>query len=368
MGNLQPEQDFSLAIALPKLPPGQGGMERQAYLQAKSLCKRASTTIISVSENPDLFINEPIRFICLRPYEGFAAKEVNALRIFFAMLSNGLFSRKTPIYLHQINLLTFLVLLFCRVTGQTVFIKLANSGEKFDIKTFFSRYPPAKFFKQVFTHSAFHYLCLNEKIMSDFSELGMRVENIYSFRNGVEIDEDKGEPVSNGYIQYIGRLEPIKEVDFVLDLAKEMEHIEFRIIGSGSAESALRAKQKDIENVDILGELASDDIPWNEVEWVILPSRAEGMSNVLLEAMAQKKGIICRRIEANRFVGELTNKVVWINGDAKSVAEEVSKLSGTQVELSKKFDSYSVDAVIEDLILILRDILGKNDLQNSGGE
>lgn len=365
MGNLQPEKDFSLAIALPKLPPGQGGMERQAYLQAKSLCKRVRITIISVSENPDLFIGEPIRFICLRPYNGFAAKEINALRIFFGMLINGLFLQKTPIYLHQINLLTFLVLLFCRVTGQTVFIKVANSGKKFDLRTFFSRYPLTSFFKSIFIHSTVHYLCLNKRVMNDFSELGMQVENIHAFRNGVEIDEDKSEPVSNGCIQYLGRLEPIKEVNFVLELAKEMQHTEFRIIGSGSAESELRAKQKDIENVDMLGELASDDIPWNEVEWVILPSKAEGMSNVLLEALAQKKGIICRQIEANYFVAELSNKVVWINGSAKSVADEVSRISGTEVKLSKMFDSYGLDKVTEDLIMIMRRCLGLDASPNA---
>ena len=235
MGDLCVKKNTSITMVLHSLPPGKGGMERQAYLQALELSKFTNLTVLACSTDRDLFKKTEASFYCVRPYTGKLAKEVNALRVFYRFLRRNLASSADIIYVHQVNILTFMVLLYSFFSRKKVFIKIANSGSKFDIKTFFQRYPFLYPFKQIFAIKNVSYLVLNGENYKDFSNLSINPKVIHPFRNGVTYCK-QGPVFSNsvpGNILFLGRLVPQKRLDRVLDLADLMPERKFYIVGNG---------------------------------------------------------------------------------------------------------------------------------------
>jgi len=345
-----------VTFVVPKLPPGQGGMERQAYLQAKYLSRKVALSIYSISVDSQLFSGENINFINHRPYSGPLAKEINAFRLFWSMLWRGVFFRPGVLYIHQINLLTFFSLLVCLLAKKKTFVKIANSGPKFDLRTFLARFPYLRPLKFIFAQKSTHYLCLNKQNIADFNSIDLPRVNFISFRNGVEFELLREKTPVTGCIQYVGRLEPVKGVRYIFKLAGLMLDTKFSIIGGGSCYQKYKELASEYSNVALTGEKLSSEIPWNESEWLILPSSAEGMSNVLLEALARGKGIICRPIRANMFLKKICNKVVWINEDPQKTSLEILSLTGKQQTVKDSFKKYSIESVVDDLFKIL---LGK---------
>ena len=100
----------------------------------------------------------------------------------------------------------------------------------------------------------------------------------------------------------------------------------------------------------MVGEKLQNEIQWDDVEWVILPS--EGMSNVLLETLARSKGILCRNIPSNEFIKELTNKIVLTSNIAKNFIDiEFQKVN--EGKINENFEKYSIDHVVFELYTIL---------------
>ena len=302
----------SLVIIAPKLPPSQGGMERQAFIQAKELVKFYDVTFFSTSRDKDLFANSPVNYLGVEIYEGKFAKEINALMIFFKIIKYISIFKKSKIYIHQFNLLTFLTLILCYFMKKKALIKIANSGDKFDLKIFFERYKVLRIAKPIIDSKKFTLLCLTSQNNLDLQKLKFNKINVLPFRNGVIIDEPSNSVAKNS-IMFLGRLEPIKGIDVFMKLAEVMPDYSFTAVGSGSLQNNLISAADRLDNVNYLGEMIGEKVPWPYVDWVILPSETEGMSNVLLEAIANGKGIIATKIDQNQFVFSLTNKIVWLD-------------------------------------------------------
>ena len=195
-------------------------------------------------------------------------------------------------------------------------------------------------------------LCLTSQNNLDLRDQKFTKINNLPFRNGVEVNNLPNEVVKNS-IMFLGRLEPIKRIDIVIQLAEIMPDYNFIVVGSGSLINELMDATDRLENIEYIGEVDNEGIPWRDVEWVILPSEGEGMSNVLLEAIANRKGIIASRIDQNKFVTALTNKLVWIDSNLFDVAQEVRSNQHKLVQPRKEFDKYKIPEVINDLEKIL---------------
>lgn len=344
---------INLVMVVPKLPPGQGGMERQAYLQARVLAEKTNLTVCSISSDPNLFDDLSLRFIRLRPYTGFLSREINSFRLLVAVIFNGCFFRNKIFYCHQINLLTSLILMICFFLKKQIFVKVANSGKKFDLKVMLDRYRFLKPLTKLFEYSGVHYLCLNPQNKKDFEVMGINNAKIYDFRNGINLPPKIETQVKSNIIQYVGRLEPIKEIEYIFKLIEHLPDNDTRIIGDGTKFDNLAATAKHYKRVKLLGELPSERVQWSDVEWAILPSKSEGMSNMLLEALVHGRGIICRPIPANKFISDISDKIVWIEGQPEDVATEVLKKSGIEANINDAIYNYSIETVTDDFLRIV---------------
>ena len=341
-----------------RLPPCSGGMERQAYLQAKELSKRVSVKVYSTSEHKNLFEKyRGINFRNINSRKGFALKERLTISIFWSYLVSR--NKNEICYVHQGHLLALFLALYIRFNPNIkLFIKIANSGSKFDLNLLSSRYKIAKkIIDKAFSHKRISFLCLSGEIRSQLLDHGVKNEQLIGFRNGVQNVHMKSELQNSQKRRveflFLGRLEKVKNLDFIIICAKKYKNYHFSIIGDGSEKLRIQnlLSKDNIKNITICGEIAQQDINFDNYGWLILPSFAEGMSNVMLEASAMGLGIICQDIPANEFIKSINNFVISCNEFLDDGMDNYN-IDFTKVQ-RQELKSYSIEHVSEDLLKIM---------------
>lgn len=152
------------------------------------------------------------------------------------------------------------------------------------------------------------------------------------------------------------RLVPEKSIDDLIDAAMKLadtrSKIFFVILGDGPDKTRLMKKivEGNAASYIKMAGHQSNIVPWlNAFDLFVLPSRAEGMSNAVLEAMSCSLPVILSDIppnveifgasrETDRYIGE-----VFKTGDASSLAEKIILLLGRD-------DWYDIGTQARDLV------------------
>ncbi|MEX2092961.1 MAG: glycosyltransferase, partial [Pirellulales bacterium] len=158
------------------------------------------------------------------------------------------------------------------------------------------------------------YVCLSQSV-ADFAESAMRLprEKLVVIPNGVDvarfaeispIDLAKlGLPPGRRMLLFVGRLDPQKRPDWLLDrlpdIAKELPHHDLVLVGEGPLEDKLRRQATRLGVADRVHFAHwRRDIPrlLAAADLLVLTSAAEGMPNVILEAMAAAKPVVTTEV------------------------------------------------------------------------
>jgi glycosyltransferase involved in cell wall biosynthesis len=109
---------------------------------------------------------------------------------------------------------------------------------------------------------------------------------------GIELERLRPAEVKEDVVLFASKLEVRKGVFDVLEAARALPHVRFRMIGWGPAESALRAGAP--PNLEILSMMTGDPLrgELSKARVFLLPSRAETFGVVLAEAMASGCAIV----------------------------------------------------------------------------
>lgn len=302
--------------------PWMGGMEKQSLSLARALTRRNHEVRILTGR---WFRGTPRR----QSYEGvqvirhgalFDGLGIRGMRrvaamFYMATLAVALFRRRDSydvIHVHGLSYHAYVAVRLGHWLGRPVIVKLANSGRASDIRKmktgqhlFFSRYllPTAL--------TADRFVALNDTIARELLEAGVSPDRIVEIPNGVEVPPQPWTPPNSGsdrVISYLGRLHEQKAVDvliraFAVIREPEGEEMQLKVIGDGPARSTLEGLADDLGlggSIEFLGEVKDIDQPLSETHVVVLPSVAEGMSNVLLEAMARGISVVASDIPSNR--------------------------------------------------------------------
>lgn len=158
----------------------------------------------------------------------------------------------------------------------------------------------------------------------------MGVEAVY-IPNAVDLPVDGVEEIRLNERQavFVGRLSKEKNPEAFLEVAKQIPDAVFVIVGDGPLRKQLEERAKGLGNVVLtgpvehrraLGYIAGSDV-------LVLPSVVEGMSTVLLEAMALKTPVVASAVGGNTEIIEhgVSGLLVQPN-DIEQLAESVSKL------------------------------------------
>ena len=213
-----------------------------------------------------------------------------------------------------------------------------------------------------------YVIALNADVITELRELGIEEQKIVPMPNGVEVsgiaskEEYSADPVT---ITFVGRMHPQKGVETLLAAFEELANsegiagIRLQFVGQGPLESELEGRVRErglADSVSFLGEV-SDVFPVLYASDVFaLPSRAEGMSNALLEAMTCGLPCVVSDIPANSGVVEherngllaaVDDPAAWTAALSRLIQDETLRRQLGSAAVKTVLENYSISAVAE---------------------
>ncbi|MEO1527251.1 MAG: glycosyltransferase [Planctomycetota bacterium] len=158
-------------------------------------------------------------------------------------------------------------------------------------------------------------------VLSRVYAMGMRRAAAVAAMNSESLDQARdlgarmvrvmGTPISPEFIQkpvesrvteikrvtFVGRLAAEKGLDHLLEAAKTLRDVEFRIAGDGPRRSRVERTAAQHSNVRYLGWLSRENVlrEMDETDVLVLPSSVETFGTVALEALARRRYVLVRR-------------------------------------------------------------------------
>lgn len=143
---------------------------------------------------------------------------------------------------------------------------------------------------------------------------------------------DENQRPKPGLVTYIGRLEPQKGVDLLIDAVSRVPNAKLQIVGEGSLRAELEARASE-HSVEFTGTVPNEQLPalLAKTELFVLPSLYEGTPKALLEAMSCGKAVLVTRAQGmNGIVTDGVTGIV-VEPDPASIAEAITSLLSDQV-------------------------------------
>lgn len=138
-------------------------------------------------------------------------------------------------------------------------------------------------------------------------------------------------------VLFAGRLAPEKNLDAVLDAARELPQLQFLVAGDGPQRGAVEAAAKRLSNLRYLGWLDRDGLlqALDGSDTLVLPSRFESFGTVALEALARNRCTLVSPGCGIRDWPELARGLFQI-GHGESVADALRRLCATDPAIRRE--------------------------------
>jgi glycosyltransferase involved in cell wall biosynthesis len=222
-------------------------------------------------------------------------------------------------------------------------------------------------------------VALNRQVSEELVEIGVQPERIVHIPNGVEIEQIQRKAdyqLDHAVtVTFLGRLHPQKGIDVLLSafqrVRKESPQFswQLKLIGTGERRSEFEAMARQLAidpAVEFLGQV-DDPLPMlGQSDVFVLPSRSEGMSNALLEAMASGLPCIATDIAGNsEVIAQGVNGLLVQPDDHNDLATAMASLAMDQ-KLREKLgqeavrtveDKYSLDSVVDQYMTLYAGLL-----------
>lgn len=331
--------------------PWVGGTERQALKLSQALAEKGVDVQIVTGwwfrGTPQREVVEGIPvFRNLTLWEMFGIKGLRKFGgyLYILTLLLYLWRRRAAydvIHVHGLSYHTFAAVLAGRWFGRKTLTKLANSGTASDIfkmrvgqQLALSRYMlPAAL-------GSDRFVALTGTIVEELINAGVPAAHIFELVNGVEHDRIVAR--SNYALHhpprliYVGRLHKQKGVDVLLRAFGQLVERDLacdaclKIVGDGPLWDDLVSLAKDLDithRVAFFGETNCVLEQLYQADIFVLPSRAEGISNALLEAMACGMPVVVSDVPGNAdVVQDGKNGLTFTTEDPDSLAQALSLL------------------------------------------
>ena len=198
--------------------------------------------------------------------------------------------------------------------GKKSILKIACAGEVGDLNVF-SQFRGFTLVQKIL-HQTDAVIAISTEIEKELQDYGFPAEHIYSIPNGVDTDEfQRRRPFperSKIVFLLIGRRTPQKGIDIAFRaiqalLQRGIDNLELRLYGLDYPEHDYRkmAQECGVQSaVRFYSYTESIHDVYHDAHCLLLPSRTEGLSNVLLEAMSLELPVIATRISGTVDVVE----------------------------------------------------------------
>ena len=288
--------------------PVVGGLEKQAHELSKSLLlKQVTVSVLSgkfanSQDNLELIDGVTVHRIGWsknRFFRFFALP----FKVLYFMLSNR--TTFDIVHLHTLSWFSLYALLLAKCMNKKTVLKMANVGEY--------GLPPLKesFIGRLqlrIIKTAGVIVAMSNESKKEVCDIGYPVGNVFMTPNGISIpdniDVKRRNPSKRCKVIFVGRLDEQKNIDSLLQLWAELRVAKSRsatleICGTGPLEDQLKlqAVQLNISDSVIFRGHVTDVYEYlSNADIFVLPSRAEGNSNAILEAMVAGLPIISTNV------------------------------------------------------------------------
>lgn len=232
-------------------------------------------------------------------------------------------------------------------------------------------------------------VALNKQVSGELLEIGVWPERIVHIPNGVEIeriqpkaDYGLGSEVT---VIFLGRLHPQKGIDVLLSAFKQvrekLSQFSWRLmlVGEGTRRPQYEAMADQLSIgpwVEFRGQVADPYPLLGQSDIFVLPSRSEGMSNALLEAMAHGLPCIVTDIDGNHdAIQHNQNGLLMGLDDVQVLTDAIASLA-TDQKLRERLgqeavrtvrDRYSLDSIADQYTALYADLLREGSSSGSLG-
>lgn len=337
------------------------GLENQAILQQNYQVKNnydSQLWTLSIPKNIvriNYRISKQIVFSFLKPKIFFAS--------IFIFLNTIFIRKKTIIHIHGLSeyILPFVMAKFFN-RNLTLILKISNSGKKSTFKKIRKKY---MIFGDILNSIAVRYIdkwiYINDEIMKELIKEGVKLSNVYSVPNGVEVDLSKLNLKSqfSSSICWIGSLVEHKNIFFLLDIIKLLpEKYTITIYGKGPLFDILYKKviaNSLQDRIFLKGWLNQDELysQLSKHSIYLSTSFAEGMSNALLESITNKQIPVCLKAPFNeavlgkeyKFLVDDFNEQNWV----RIILSIEEKYEETQKYLYHRIEKFDIRNIVQKL-------------------
>lgn len=365
------DSKIKVLMVISQFYPIIGGAEKQAELLAKTLCKKGIQVSIATGwwnfGTPHREIDSGIRivrnFSCWRM---FGIKGLRTLGVFFYAISLGIYlltHRKEYdiIHVHQVLYPAFVSTFIGKgILKKPVLAKMGCSGLTSDIKNI-KRLPLGSFQLKYLLKKLDSLVVVNREGGEEFQRLGYPPSRIEHIPNGVIFSaKRKTQRDETPAVITAVRLDRQKGIDILLkawaNIVGHEPEVKLFVLGKGPSETEFKQLSQSLGIVDSVvftGEVKDVEEHLRNSDIFVLASRAEGMSNALLEAMSY--GLVCIATS--------------ISGNVELIAEETrSEISAGEFLVTRNgilVNPEDVDALSKAILFLVRnpearEALGRN--------
>ncbi len=381
------KQQPRVVMLLRQFYPRTGGYQNQALRLARELLKKDISIAVVTQRHGTLAPYEvhhriPIHRVFAFP-TGHLASGSYLASSFLWMLKN----RRSFQIIHANRSSSGLVAgLIGFVLRKRVLYKLTR-GDEVDTKGFRSTWF-GRFKARLLRKTVDKFVAITEEIENALRQIGIPAEKVVRIANGMTLDDfsqcydrervkfELGWPAQTTVVTFVGRLVHAKGVDWLLEVwqhvSRQCTHARLLIVGDGAERAALEAQAQALgmrDTVALVGKqpdvfkfLAASDI-------FVLPSRQEGTSNALLEAMSQGLPVVVADdlLGGNRgVVDDRQDGHVVKFGDSEAFARVLSQLlqdAGLRQEMGKRArrkieEKFSIESVANQYCALYHELLG----------
>jgi glycosyltransferase involved in cell wall biosynthesis len=284
------------------------------------------------------------------------------------------------IHIHSMSPSAFVGVLAAKLLGKKTVIKVMASGEWSDLKRMRdnSFVLGTRYMLPVIRRYCDCIVALNQETAKELQEADFASERIVLIPNGVVVGGGQRRiyrlhtPVR---LVFVGRLQRQKGLDVLLQALVRLKKIRpaadwrLRVFGDGPRRAEYESLADDLgiaDQVQFEGQVPDVPAQLMTADIFVLPSRAEGMSNALLEAMAAGLPCIAARIGGNTdLIEDSINGLLVPPEDPEALARAIVSLLDSQSlreELAHAAQSlicqrYTIDSVADRYVNLYTNLL-----------
>lgn len=316
--SIQVKAHLRVLMVIQQYRPIVGGAERQAELLATTLAEHGCTIALITGQwthdAPRFEINSGVEVCRIFTFWNFfglpGLRKLGQLAylvgLFFTILRRA--GKFDVVHIHQALRPAVFAALASKLRGTAVIAKVGSSGKTSDLHSLRSSvFGP--FLVRILFRSLDRIICTSEASVLEYQASGFPESRLVRIPNGVCFPVSKRATPSSTQPRaiYLGRLSWEKGVDVLIQAISILKGTRpdcptVDIVGDGPERRRLEALTVELhveDHVVFHGECSEPSVMLASASVFVLPSRSEGMSNALLEALAHGLPVVVTDVGGN---------------------------------------------------------------------